>query len=335
MRRDMKITGFTTEDIRFPTSTGARRLRRHEPRSGLLGGLRGSRDRFAAVSRATASRSPSEGETTSWSPPSRLWRRKSSAGAFPPSPANWGLFWRELTSDSQLRWLGPEKGVVHLATAAVVNALWDLQAKSRGETALETPGARCPRKRSYAPWTSDTSPTPSPRRRRSRFSRSWSRRRSGGSRSCSRRGYPAYTTSVGWLGYPDEKIRTLCREAIAQGFSAFKMKVGRSVEDDVRRAALIREEIGWDRSSDDGREPGVGRRPGDRAHGPSRTLPAAVDRRAYEPRRYSRAREDRPRGRPHRRRHRRALPQPGDVQAAPAGARPSATVRSTAAVSAE
>jgi L-fuconate dehydratase len=62
------------------------------------------------------------------------------------------------------------------------------------------------------------------------------------------RGYPAYTTSVGWLGYPDEKIRSLCRDAIAQGFSAFKMKVGRSVEDDVRRAALIREEIGWDRA---------------------------------------------------------------------------------------
>ncbi len=62
------------------------------------------------------------------------------------------------------------------------------------------------------------------------------------------RGYPAYTTSVGWLGYPDEKIRSLCREAIAQGFSAFKMKVGRSVEDDVRRAGLIREEIGGERS---------------------------------------------------------------------------------------
>jgi L-fuconate dehydratase len=60
-------------------------------------------------------------------------------------------------------------------------------------------------------------------------------------------GYPAYNTSVGWLGYSDEKIRKLSREALAQGFTAFKMKVGRNLDDDIRRAALIREEIGPDR----------------------------------------------------------------------------------------
>jgi L-fuconate dehydratase len=62
-----------------------------------------------------------------------------------------------------------------------------------------------------------------------------------------RDGYPAYTTSTGWLGYPDEKVRRLCREAIAQGWTAFKMKVGMNLEDNLRRAALMREEIGSER----------------------------------------------------------------------------------------
>jgi L-fuconate dehydratase len=61
------------------------------------------------------------------------------------------------------------------------------------------------------------------------------------------KGYPAYTTSAGWLGYPDDKIRRLCQEAIAEGWDSLKIKVGRDMQDDVRRCEIIREEIGWDR----------------------------------------------------------------------------------------
>jgi len=62
-----------------------------------------------------------------------------------------------------------------------------------------------------------------------------------------RDGFPAYTTSVGWLGYSDERIRRLCKEALAEGWTMFKMKVGANIEDDIRRAEIIREEIGWDK----------------------------------------------------------------------------------------
>jgi L-fuconate dehydratase len=157
--------------------------------------------------------------------------------------ADMGQFWRHVVGDSQLRWVGPEKGVLHLATAALVNAVWDLWAKVE-----EKPLWRL---------LSDMSPealvrcidfryitdaiTPDEAReilRRNASSRAWREA------ELERDGYPAYTTSAGWLGYSDEKIRRLCREGMAQGWSHFKIKVGRDLADDVRRSAIIREEIG-------------------------------------------------------------------------------------------
>jgi L-fuconate dehydratase len=121
-----------------------------------------------------------------------------------------GAFWRRVTGDSQLRWVGPEKGVIHLATAAVLtDALTP-------EEALEILRRNEPTK---------------PEREGEML----------------RHGFPAYTTSAGWLGYPDEKIRRLSREAVAEGWGHVKIKVGRDLEDDARRAAIIREEIGPDR----------------------------------------------------------------------------------------
>ena len=75
-----------------------------------------------------------------------------------------------------------------------------------------------------------------------------------------RDGYPTYTTSAGWLGYPDDKLRQLCRELTARGWQHFKIKVGRNLEDDIRRCRIIREEIGWERRLDDRRQPGLGGR---------------------------------------------------------------------------
>ncbi len=157
--------------------------------------------------------------------------------------ADMGGFWRYLTTgDSQLRWLGPEKGAIHLATAAVVNAVWDLWAKFQGKPVwkllvdMSPPDlVRC-LDFSYVTdaVTSDEAialleanvPTKAEREREMR-----------------RSGYPAYTTSAGWLGYSDEKVRRLAREGIAAGWTHFKQKVGGDIEEDIRRARILREDV--------------------------------------------------------------------------------------------
>ena len=157
-----------------------------------------------------------------------------------------GTFWRTLVGDSQLRWIGPEKGVIHLATAAVVNAAWDLSAKRAGKPLWKLVCDMTPAEqlalvdfRYISDYLSPDgalamlellAPTRAEREAELR-----------------RDGYPAYTTSVGWLGYPDDKIRRLCREALADGWARFKMKVGADVADDIRRASILREELGPDR----------------------------------------------------------------------------------------
>ena len=109
-----------------------------------------------------------------------------------------------------------------------------------------------------------------------------------------RDGYPAYTTSVGWLGYDDDKIRRLCREALAEGWTRFKLKVGADVEDDRRRTRIVREEIGPGRDAGRRRQPALGRRRGDRVDAPARRVRSVLDRGAHQPRRHPRARDDRP-----------------------------------------
>jgi L-fuconate dehydratase len=160
--------------------------------------------------------------------------------------ADMGGFWRELTGDSQLRWIGPEKGVIHLATAAVVNAVWDLFAKRAGKPLWKLLVDMSPEELVALidfRYISDALP---PERALERL-RALAPTRSAREAELRRDGYPAYTTSVGWLGYPDDKIRRLCREALAEGWTAFKLKVGADVEDDRRRARIVREEIGPDR----------------------------------------------------------------------------------------
>ncbi len=160
--------------------------------------------------------------------------------------ADLGAFWYEMVADSQLRWVGPEKGVVHLAVAAVVNAVWDLYAKSEGKPlwrllADMTPDevVRC------IPFRYITDAiTPDEARQLLEASAPHKAARIA---TMEAHGYPAYTTSAGWIGYSDDKVRQLCHEAIASGFTHIKMKVGISVDADVRRAALIREVIGPDR----------------------------------------------------------------------------------------
>jgi L-fuconate dehydratase len=161
--------------------------------------------------------------------------------------ADMGGFWYLMTGDSQLRWLGPEKGVVHLAAAAVVNAVWDLYAKAEGkplwkllsDMPSEQIVAAAPFRYITDAITPDEALSILRRLEDSRAERE---------AEMIAGGYPAYTTSAGWLGYSDEKIRRLIRDALSRGWTHFKMKVGQDVEADIRRAALIREEIGWQRS---------------------------------------------------------------------------------------
>jgi L-fuconate dehydratase len=156
-------------------------------------------------------------------------------------------FWDLVTADSQLRWLGPEKGVVHLAAAAVINAVWDLYAKAEGKPLWKLLSDMAPEQIvALVPfrYISDAiTPNEALRILDDKFATRESREK-----EILAHGYPAYTTSAGWLGYSDDKIRTLLEEAIAEGWMQFKMKIGRDPDDDLRRAALIRSSIGPDRT---------------------------------------------------------------------------------------
>ena len=160
--------------------------------------------------------------------------------------ADMGAFWRRVVGDSQLRWVGPEKGVIHLATAAIVNAVWDLWAKVEGKPLWKLLADMSPeeivRCVDFRYITDALTPADALEILRRQVPTRAQRER-----ELRANGYPAYTTSAGWLGYSDEKIRRLCREGMAEGWSHFKIKVGRDLADDVRRAALIRQEIGFER----------------------------------------------------------------------------------------
>ena len=157
--------------------------------------------------------------------------------------ANMGEFWRTLAGDSQLRWLGPEKGIIHLALAAVVNAVWDLWAKVVGKPVWKLVADLTPEQ--FVALVDfrhiEDVLTPQEALQILRRQAPGKARREAQLRD---EGYPAYTTSVGWLGYDDHKMRRLCRESLAQGWQNFKIKVGRNLPEDVRRCALMREEIG-------------------------------------------------------------------------------------------
>lgn len=158
---------------------------------------------------------------------------------------DFATFWHSLTCESQLRWIGPEKGAIHLAVAAVINALWDLWGKIESKPVWLLLSGMTPEEiMSLVDWQylsdaltkeealkilQENYPTRSLR-----------------IEDVTKNGYPAYTTSIGWLGYSEAKIKVLCQEAVQDGFTQFKMKVGQDLDDDVRRAKVIRDEIGWE-----------------------------------------------------------------------------------------
>jgi L-fuconate dehydratase len=148
-----------------------------------------------------------------------------------------------LVHDSQLRWLGPEKGVMHMAIAAVVNALWDLAAKRAGKPLWRLLADMSPEELVALVdfrYLSDAL-TPGEALDILRAKESGKRERIA---ALERDGFPAYTTTPGWLGYSDEKLARLCREALEDGYDLIKLKVGANLEDDVRRLRIAREVCG-------------------------------------------------------------------------------------------
>lgn len=157
--------------------------------------------------------------------------------------ADLGGFARSLTNDSQLRWLGPEKGVMHMAVGAVVNAVWDLAARRAGKPVWRLIAEMHPEEIvsciDFRYLGDALTPTDA--------LRILQRAEAGKSERIAHlleHGYPAYSTSPGWLGYADEKLMRLARQAVADGFRTIKLKVGLNIEDDVRRCRLARETLG-------------------------------------------------------------------------------------------
>jgi len=159
--------------------------------------------------------------------------------------ADFAKFSLQLTGDPQMRWLGPEKGVVHMAAAALLNAVWDLYAKALGKPLWLLLADMSPEDIIRCVDFSYISDALTPAEALQIL-----RRQEPGKKQrielLRKDGFPGYTTSAGWLGYSDEQVQALCRQAVAEGWTHLKMKVGVSLEDDCRRAAMIREAIGDD-----------------------------------------------------------------------------------------
>jgi L-fuconate dehydratase len=157
-----------------------------------------------------------------------------------------GRMWRHLTGDSQLRWIGPDKGAIHLATGAVVNAIWDLWAKAVGKPVWRLVADMTPeelvRTIDFRYLTDAITPEDALTLLTNRAVGKAER-----IADLEATGFPCYTTSAGWLGYPDDKLRRLAQEAVDAGFDYIKLKVGRDLEDDIRRLTIARDVLGPDR----------------------------------------------------------------------------------------
>ncbi|MCJ1409635.1 L-galactonate dehydratase [Ptychographa xylographoides] len=163
--------------------------------------------------------------------------------------SDWGKTWRYLVSDSQLRWIGPEKGVIHLALGAVVNALWDLWAKVLGKPVWRIVAEMSPEEfvRCIDFRYITDAITPEEAVELLQTAEQGKKQRIEAAEKS--RAVPAYTTSAGWLGYGEDKMKGLLKETLKMGYRHFKLKVGSSVEADKRRLTIARDVIGYDKGN--------------------------------------------------------------------------------------
>jgi len=244
MKKDISIIEVVVKDVRFPTSRfldGSDAMNPDPDYSAAYVILKTDRSEFEGHGLTFTIGRGNELCTAAIESLSYLIKGKKLSDL----TSNMGAFWKMITGDSQLRWLGPEKGVIHLATGAIVNAVWDLYAKVEGKPLWRLLSDMSPEELvSCIDFTYITDViTPD---EAVKFLKSKAEGKQERIDYLLSNGYPAYTTSAGWLGYSDEKMRRLCREAKAEGFKHMKIKVGSNLEDDIRRAAIIREEIGDD-----------------------------------------------------------------------------------------
>ncbi|XP_048489494.1 mitochondrial enolase superfamily member 1 [Plutella xylostella] len=160
--------------------------------------------------------------------------------------ADFGTFWRTLTNDSQMRWIGPEKGVAHLAVAAILNALWDLWARLENKPLwrllVDLEPEELVSTIDFRYITDVVTKEEAIQMLKSKRAGVQER-----IKILEEKGYPAYTTQVGWLGYSDEVLAQLCAKYLALGFTHFKVKVGLNLQDDLRRCSAVRKYIGDDK----------------------------------------------------------------------------------------
>uniref|UniRef100_A0AAR2K415 Mitochondrial enolase superfamily member 1 n=1 Tax=Pygocentrus nattereri TaxID=42514 RepID=A0AAR2K415_PYGNA len=152
--------------------------------------------------------------------------------------SNFSGFYRCLTSDSQMRWIGPEKGVIQLASAAILNAIWDMWARAEGKDPKQL--IRCIDFR----YITDALTEQEALNLLEKAKEGKQQREE----EMLKEGYPAYTTSCAWLGYSDQQLTQLCSTALTEGWTKFKVKVGADLQDDIRRCSLIRKMIGPENS---------------------------------------------------------------------------------------
>ena len=239
-----KITSFSVEDIRFPTS---------DDLSGS-DAMHGSPDYSAAyIVLKTDTDFEGHGLTFTLGRGNELCVEASKYLAqfivgmtLDEIKNDFAGLWRKLTSDEQFRWVGPEKGVIHMATGGVINAIWDLWAKVEGKPVwklvADMPAEQLISCIDFRYITDALTPEEALAILKANDATAADREK-----ELLEKGFPAYTTSAGWLGYSDEKIVRLCEEGMAEGWNHFKLKVGGNLEDDIRRAGIMRNTIGPDR----------------------------------------------------------------------------------------
>jgi L-fuconate dehydratase len=241
-----RITGLVARDVRFPTSDFAHGSDAMNP----------DPDYSAAVASLSTDDAELEGHGLTFTigrgneicvAAIRAFERHVVGRDLDEIEAHTGHFWRSLAGDSQLRWLGPEKGVVHLALAAVVNAVWDLLARRARKPLWKYLCDLEPDAIVRAVDFRHISDALSPEAALSMLEEKFAGRAKREA-ELRRDGYPAYVTSAGWLGYDETTMRRRCREALAAGWNHFKLKVGGDPADDARRCAIVREEIGPERN---------------------------------------------------------------------------------------
>jgi L-galactonate dehydratase len=163
--------------------------------------------------------------------------------------ANWGQTWRYLVSDSQLRWIGPEKGVIHLALGAVVNAIWDLWAKSLNKPVWRIVADMTPEEFVQCIDFRYITDAITPEEAVALLKAEAGGKQKRIEDALNSKAVPAYTTSAGWLGYGEDKMKGLLQETLSKGYRHFKLKVGTSIEADRRRLTIARDLIGYDKGN--------------------------------------------------------------------------------------